>query len=138
MFNRNKEFYTVFRGETGSMSFVSTKPVAAPGPALCRLSLRGSDVVLEEAPIYAEDNNYLDPTFETKARSETVLFSQIKILGIEYFQGEKRVDQLKEEMPTLVKISLVGEDGTRQEYYCRLQCDYKEKKLFLKALDAPV
>ena len=90
MFNRNKEFYTYFYGAPDQMTFVTTKPLTITGVALCRLSLRDESVIFEEAPLYANDSNYTNPSLETKERHETVLFSNVKGMNLEYFQGGKK------------------------------------------------
>ena len=137
MFNRNKEYYLFFSGETDRMTFISTKPMAMTGTALCRLSLRDGAVVLEEAPLYADDSNYLVPSFETKEHHETVIFSHAKGLSLEYFQGEKRLSSLKEELPSLVGVTVTTDAG-KKELLCRVQADYKDKKLVAKGLNEPL
>jgi hypothetical protein len=131
MFNRNKEFYTFFNGEIDRMTFVSTKPVALAGPALCRLSVRDKALVLEEVPLYAPDQNYLDPTMESKDRRETVLFSEVGAVKFDYYQGDKVSQSIKEDLPTLVKISLKIDDKER-EIFCRLQTDFQDKQIMVK------
>jgi hypothetical protein len=127
MFNGNKEFFTYFSGEADQMTFVSAKPLSLPGTAICRLSVKGKALVLEETPLYAADGNYLSPTPESKERRETVLFSDVSGVSFEYFQGDKQLASLKEDLPTLVKISL-NPDDKQQEIFCRLQSDYSDKK----------
>lgn len=127
MFNRNREFFTYFYGEPGEVSFVSTKPLAGPGPALCKLHVREKALVLEEVPLYAGDGNYLNPTLESKERRETVLAAGVSEVRFLYFQGEKELQTIKEDLPTLVKITLKADDK-QQEILCRLQSNYDDKK----------
>jgi hypothetical protein len=137
MFNRNKEFFTYFTGDSDQVTFVSTKPVSLPGPALCRLHVKEKALVLDEAPLYAADGSYLNPTLESKERQETVLFSDVTQARFEYFQGEKQVPSLKEDLPTLIKISLKRDDR-QQEIFCRLQSDYNDKKSVFTSMHQPL
>jgi hypothetical protein len=137
LFDRNNEFFTYFYGESDRMTFISTKPIYMSGAALCRLSLRDGAVILEESPLYADDSNYLEPTFNTKEKHETVIFPNVKSLSLEYFQGTKKLSVLKEDVPTLMRIAVVTEEGER-EYFCRIQADFADKKLVVKRSNAPL
>lgn len=137
MFNRNREFYTCFNGDSDRMTFVSGKAPTLPGPVLCRVGLKDKALVLEEASLYAKDSNYLDPSFATRERRETVLFPDVKSFRLEYFQGDKQLSTLKEELPTMVKITVAGDDRQR-EFFCRLQTDFSNKKELVKAIHEPL
>jgi prepilin-type N-terminal cleavage/methylation domain-containing protein len=136
MFDRKKEFYTFFYGEAGRMTFISSRPVALGETALCRLSLLDGDLVLEEAPLYGVDTNYLVPQLAGKGVRKTVLFSQVRGFNLEYYQGDKKVSALQEEMPSLVRL-LITTDGGAQEYFCKVQADFAEKKYLFKAANEP-
>jgi prepilin-type N-terminal cleavage/methylation domain-containing protein len=137
IFNQDKVFFTYFYGEPDRMTFISTKPLAVSGVAICRLSLRNGAIILEEAPLYADDNNYLEPTLKTKESKETSLFPNVKGLTLEYYQGGKKTSTLKEDFPTLVRIA-VSTDAGEQEYFCRIQTDFANKKMLVTGLHEPI
>ena len=127
MFNHSLGFYTYFTGEADNMTFVSTKPVAGTGLSICRLSLHDGSVFLDEAPIYAEDNDYLNPSLDTKEKRSTAIFPHATGLKLDYYQGETKLSVLKEDLPTLVHMVVTTDEGER-EYFCRLQSDFVDKK----------
>jgi prepilin-type N-terminal cleavage/methylation domain-containing protein len=137
LFNRNKEFYTCFSGEGDQITFVSTKPLSLPGPALCRLHLKDKALVLDEAPLYASDGQYLNPSLDSRERRETVLLGDVSEVSFAYFQGDKQLSSLKEELPTMVKVSVKADDKQR-EIYCRLQSDYNDKKSVFSSMQQPL
>jgi prepilin-type N-terminal cleavage/methylation domain-containing protein len=136
-FNMKKSFSTYFYGERDRVSFVSTRPLAVKGLALCRITLRDRDVVLEEAPIYTPGNDYLKPTLESPQKQETVLYANVTGLNFEYFQGDRKVTSLKEEIPSLVRMELTDDNGPREFFY-RITTDFVEKKQLIRGLHEPL
>jgi len=137
MFNRNKEFYTFFYGEPDRLTFITSKPLILTGMAICRLSLRDGAVVLEESPVYANDSNYLNPSILPGERRETIIFHDVKSFSLEYFQGGVKLDAIKEDLPSLIKVVLQTEEK-REEFCCRISTDFNNKKQLVRGMNEPL
>lgn len=136
MFNNRKDFATFFTGEPESMTFISNTPPSGRELAICRLSLVKGEVVLEEAPLYADSADYLSPSLENGEKKSTVIVTGITSLRLEYLSKGKQVSSLKAAFPSQVRIVMTA-DGKEAEYYCRIPTNFDEKALLMRGLNEP-
>lgn len=134
MFNNRKDFATFFTGEPESMTFISNTPPSGRTLAVCRLSLVKGEVVLEEAPLYADNSDYLSPSLDNGDKKSTVIATGIISLRLEYLRNGKKETYLKAALPSQVRIVMAA-DGKDLEYYCRILTNYDEKLLFIRGLN---
>lgn len=137
MFDNKKDFATFFIGESGSMTFISSNPPSGRKLAVCRLSLVKGDVVLEEAPLYSDNGNYLSPSLDNGDRESTVIVSGVSTLRLEYLRNGKKESSLKAALPSRVRI-VVAAAGREAEYYCRIPTNFDEKSRYIKGLNDPI
>jgi hypothetical protein len=137
MFNNRKDFATFFTGEPGSMTFISSAPTTGRGMAICRLTLVGGDLVLEESPLYSDSANYLLPSLEAGEKKSTIIISGITALRLEYLSKGKIESSLKAALPAQVRIVLTA-DGVESEYYCRIPTNFEDKALIIRGIHEPI
>lgn len=137
MFDNKKDFATFFIGESGSMTFVSSNPPSGRKLAVCRLSLVKGEVVLEEAPLYTDNGNYLSPSLDNGDKESTVIVSGASTLRLEYLRNGKKETSLKAALPAQVRL-VVAVDGRESEYYYRIMSNFDEKALFIRGLHEPI
>lgn len=126
MFNNKKDYATFFSGEAESMTFISSSPPSGRSLAVCRLYLDKGAVILEEAPLYADDVNYLAPSLDHEAKKSTTIVSEATSLRLEFIRNGKKESSIKAALPSQVRI-IIASDGKEAEYYCRILTNYEEK-----------
>ncbi|MEI6206354.1 MAG: prepilin-type N-terminal cleavage/methylation domain-containing protein [Desulfuromonadales bacterium] len=137
IFNNRKGFATFFTGEPESMIFISATPPSGRTLAVCRLSLVNGDLVLEEAPLYADTTNYLSPSLESGDKKSTVIVAGVTSFRLEYLRNGKKESSLKAALPSLVRIVMAA-DGKESEYYCRIPTNFQEKALLIRGINEPI
>jgi prepilin-type N-terminal cleavage/methylation domain-containing protein len=136
MFNNRKDYATFFFGEPESMTFISSTPPSGRELAICRLSLVKGEILLEEAPIYSDNTDYLSPSLGSGEKKSTVILTGITSLRFEYLRKGKKESSLKAALPSLVRI-VMATDGKESEYYCRIPTNFDDKALFTRGLNEP-
>jgi prepilin-type N-terminal cleavage/methylation domain-containing protein len=134
---RSKNFFYLFRGTPREMTFVSSRPFNGTGMALCRILQRNDQVIVEEAPIHSPHNNYQNPTLDTKDRTETVLFSDVRNFSLVYAIGTTVTDTLSEKHPELITITVETENRTEQHLF-RVRTNFTNKKDIMRAIHEPI
>lgn len=137
MFNNKKDFATFFAGDPHSMTFISTTPPSGRRMAVCRLLLVKDEVLLEEAPLYADDSDYLLPSLEHGEKKSTVIATGITALRLEYLSKGKTESSLAAVLPSLVRIVMIT-DGKESEYHCRILTNYDDKVIMTRGIDEPI
>jgi prepilin-type N-terminal cleavage/methylation domain-containing protein len=136
MFNNSKGFSTFFSGEPESMTFISKTPPSGRNMAICRLSLVKGAVVLEEAPLYDGNSDYLSPSLEIGEKKSTVVVAGATSLRLEYLRKGKTESSLKSVIPSQVRI-IIAADGKESEYYCRVPTNFDEKVSLTRVSNDP-
>jgi prepilin-type N-terminal cleavage/methylation domain-containing protein len=137
MFNNKKDFATFFTGEPHSMTFISATPPSGRSMAVCRLSLVKDEVLLEEAPLYADNTDYLSPSLDQGEKRSTVIATGISALRLEYLSKGKTESALTAALPSLVHIVMTS-DGKESEYNCRIPTNYDDKVIITRGIDEPI
>jgi hypothetical protein len=136
MFNNRKDFTTFFTGEPDSMTFISSTPPSGRALAICRLSLVNENILLEEAPLYSDNGNYLSPSLDNGDKKSTVVVTGVTSLRVEYIRNGKKEVSLKASLPSQVRIVITADDK-EAEYFCRIPTNFDEKALSTRLLNEP-
>lgn len=137
MFNNRKDYSIFFKGEIDSVTFISTSPPSGRIISICKLYRDKESVILEEAPLYADDSNYLEPTLEGREKKMSLIAKDVSVLRLEYLYNGKKGSTLKSAVPTLVKISITS-DSIEKDYYVHIPSNYDEKALLMRGLNDPI
>lgn len=137
MFNNRKDYSIFFKGEIDSVTFISTSPPSGRTISICKLYLDKEAVLLEEAPLYANDSNYLEPTLEGREKKVNLIAKDVSTLRLEYLYNGKKGSTLKAALPTLLKISITS-DAIEKDYYVHIPTNYDEKPLLMRGLNDPI
>jgi prepilin-type N-terminal cleavage/methylation domain-containing protein len=137
MFNNRKDFATFFTGEADQMTFISTTPPSGRGLAICRLYLLRGEVILEEAPLYADSGNYLSPILEGGDKKSNVILSGVTSIHLEYLNNGKKETSLKAALPSQIRIVITA-DGKESEFYYRILTNFDEKAILIRGFNEPI
>lgn len=118
-----KKFFIYFYGIKNNMRFIS---MTKDGPKLFMLSKKNRSLQLKEARIYSRDNDYKNPFFPPKDTKVKTIFNDVDNVNFSYYINNKRYSDLKEKVPTLVKISITR-GNTKSTYSFKIESTFNKK-----------
>jgi prepilin-type N-terminal cleavage/methylation domain-containing protein len=124
------KFFTYFYGDKKEIKYITAEPVLFKKDVLVlgKIYETKNNIYLEEYPVYDKEINYKIPKFKDTKPKKIVLFENVDKFEIEYYKGKERKSQLKEEIPTLIKMSFVQNRKEKKEFNFKIKSDFKEKE----------
>ncbi len=130
------KFFTYFYGNRKEVKYITAKPVLYKEDILVlgKIYKYKSNVYLEEYPVYDKKMDYKIPKLKDVEPEKIILFENVNKLEIEYYTGEKKKSEIKEEIPTLIKFFIVRNKTEEKEFYFKVKSDFKQKEKYSEEL----
>ena len=130
------KFYTYFYGGTKEFKYITSEPVFYKKGtlALGRIYKDDDKIYLEEYPVYDKEMDYKIPKLKDIKPEKLILFENVNKLEIKYLINNKEKSQIKENIPTLIKLTIVQNKTEEKEFYFKIKSDFKQKEKYSEEL----
>jgi len=130
------KFFIYFYGNNKEFKYITTEPVLYKKNTLVvgKIYEKKGDIYLEEYPVYDKNIDYKIPKLKDVEPKKTIIFENVDKLEIKYFVNNKEKSQIKEEIPTLIKLTLTVNKKEEKEFNFRIKSDFKIKEKYSEEL----
>jgi len=108
------EYFFYFYAQANELRYITAKPLAVNGPALCRIFAENGQLVVEECPLYDKAVDFKNPEFPSSGLTRTVLVEKVSACDFECLSRGQAVRKMSEQFPELVIMRFVQEGRARE------------------------
>ncbi len=130
------KFFFYFYGNRKEFKYVTSEPVLYKKNVLTvgKIYKEKDSLILEEYPVYDKNIDYKIPKLKGLQTKKTVIFENVKKVEFKYFLNDKEKSEIKEEIPTLIKIVVSTGKNNEKEFNFRIKSDFKIKEKYSEEL----
>ena len=130
------KFFIYFYGNNKEFKYITAEPVLYKKDTLVvgKIYKKNTDIFLEEYPVYDKNIDYKIPKLKDVESKKAIIFENVDKIEIKYFIDNKEKSQIKEEIPTLIKLTLTVNKKEEKEFNFRIKSDFKIKEKYSEEL----
>ncbi len=130
------KFFIYFYGNNKEFKYITAEPVLYKKNTLVvgKIYEKKGDIYLEEYPVYDKNIDYKIPELKDVESKKAIIFENVDKIEIKYFIDNKEKSQIKEEIPTLIKLTLTVNKKEKKEFNFRVKSDFKVKEKYSEEL----
>lgn len=130
---RKTEARFFFEGTTRECVFVTLTPLRTAEPSVCRIYLQGDRILLDEAPLFSAQNNFMEPS-SVRFNEPVVLFRMITELEFTYEYKMATEKTRWYAFPATVTMTMKDSQGRSRKNVFVVKSNFYEKVQLIQLL----
>lgn len=131
-----EQLYYYFYAAPAELRYISAKSFSGGAPVICRVWVDQERLVIDEYPLYDAAVDFKYPALPAAGRRRKVLLERVKSFAVECQVAGRRVKNVSETMPELVRLRLDWGKGERL-LAAAVRCDCRQRREWAARLFHP-